>query len=195
MGFWIFLALLVGAAVFGVSLYNGLVSLREQVKNQFSQIDVQLNRRYDLIPNLIEVAKTYMAHERDTLEAVISARNQASAGLKIAAANPTDPSAIAQLGRAEGAVSASLGRLFAVAEAYPDLKANTTMMQLTEELTATENRVAFARQAYNDSVMGYNQKRQVFPSNFVASMFQFTGASYLEIDDPTKRAAPVVKFQ
>jgi len=194
MGVWILLGLVVAAIVFAIAIYNRLVSAREQVKNAFSQIDVQLNRRYDLIPNLVEVAKTYMSHERQTLEAVIAARNQASAGLKAASADPSDPALIGQLGRAEGALSGALGRLFAVAEAYPDLKANTTMMQLSEELTSTENRVAFARQAYNDSVMGYNQTRQVFPNNIFAGMFNFTSAAYLEIDDVTKRAAPVVKF-
>jgi LemA protein len=194
MGVWILLGLVVAAIVFAIAIYNRLVSAREQVKNAFSQIDVQLNRRYDLIPNLVEVAKTYMSHERQTLEAVIAARNQASAGLKAASADPSDPALIGQLGRAEGALSGALGRLFAVAEAYPDLKANTTMMQLSEELTSTENRVAFARQAYNDSVMGYNQTRQVFPNNIFAGMFNFSSAAYLEIDDVTKRAAPVVKF-
>lgn len=194
MGIWILLGLVVAAIVFAIAIYNRLVSAREQVKNAFSQIDVQLNRRYDLIPNLVEVAKTYMSHERQTLEAVITARNQASAGLRAASADPSDPALIGQLGRAEGALSGALGRLFAVAEAYPDLKANTTMMQLSEELTSTENRVAFARQAYNDSVMGYNQTRQVFPNNIFAGMFNFTSAAYLEIDDVTKRAAPVVKF-
>jgi LemA protein len=194
MGIWILLGLIVAAIVFAIAIYNKLVSAREQVKNAFSQIDVQLNRRYDLIPNLVEVAKTYMSHERQTLEAVIAARNQAQAGLKAAAVDPSDPALIGQLGRAEGALTGALGRLFAVAEAYPDLKANTTMMQLSEELTSTENRVAFARQAYNDSVMGYNQSRQVFPNNIFAGMFNFTAAAYLEIDDASKRAAPVVKF-
>jgi LemA protein len=183
-------------AIVAISIYNTLVRLGMGYKNAFAQIDVQLKRRYDLIPNLVEVAKGYMAHERGTLEAVISARNQASAGLKAAAANPGDPNAIAGLGGAEGALSGALGRLFAVAEAYPDLKANRNMMQLTEELTSTENKVAFARQAYNDSVMSFNQYRRSFPPILLAGMMGYAqDAALLEFADKAAiQEAPKVKF-
>ena len=183
-------------ALFVVSLYNGLVQARNAYKNAFAQIDVQLNRRYDLIPNLVEVAKTYMAHERDTLEAVIRARSTAIAGLGAAKANPGDPAAMQQLAGAESGLGAALGRLMMVSEAYPDLKANQNMAQLTEELTSTENKVAFARQAYNDQVMSYNNKREVFPGNLVAGMFSFLPAALLEIgaDEAHKREAPKVSF-
>jgi LemA protein len=190
----IFLAVLVGVALFMVGIYNGLVTSRNGYKNAFSQIDVQLTRRHDLIPNLVEVAKGYIKHERETLEAVIQARNTAVNGLRAASANPGDPSAVQQLAGAENMLTGALGRLFALAEAYPDLKANTTMMQLSEELTSTENKVAFARQAYNDAVLGYNNKREVFPNNLVAGMFAFGPAQYLELDDPAKREAPKVSF-
>ena len=170
-----------------VGIYNGLVTSRNAYKNAFAQIDVQLNRRYDLIPNLVETAKGYMAHERETLEAVIQARAAAVSGLKAASANPGDPNAMAQLANADQGLTGALSRLMVVSESYPDLKANQNMMQLSEELTSTENRVAFARQAYNDSVMGYNNKREVFPSNIIAGMFNFAAASLLEITEPAKR--------
>ena len=191
------IVLLVGIVGLGfmlVGIYNGLVTSRNAYKNAFAQIDVQLNRRYDLIPNLVETAKGYMAHERETLEAVIQARAAAVSGLKAASANPGDANAMAQLANADQGLTGALSRLMVVSEAYPDLKANQNMMQLSEELTSTENRVAFARQAYNDSVMGYNNKREVFPSNIVAGMFNFVAASLLEITEPAKREAPKVSF-
>jgi LemA protein len=191
---WIILAVIVLLAFFAVSIYNGLVTARNAYKNAFAQIDVQLTRRHDLVPNLVETVKGYLAHERQTLEAVINARNTAVSGLKAAAANPGDPAAVQQLAGAENALSGALGRLFALAEAYPDLKANQNMMQLTEELTTTENKVAFARQAYNDSVMGYNNRREVFPSSVVANMFAFTPAQLLEIESAAKREVPKVSF-
>jgi LemA protein len=190
----IILGVLVAFAVWAVGIYNGLVVSRNGYKNAFAQIDVQLTRRHDLIPNLVETAKGYMAHERETFEAVIAARNVAVSAQKAAAANPGDPAAMGQLGGAENVLTQTMGRLFALAEAYPDLKANQNMMQLSEELTSTENKVAFARQAYNDAVMGYNNKREVFPSSIVASMFNFVAAALLEIDNPAKREAPQVKF-
>src|SRR5688572_839051 len=177
-----------------IAAYNGLVNLRNRFKNAFAQIDVQLKRRYDLIPNLVEVAKGYMKHERDTLEAVIAARNQAaSAGAKAAAA-PGDPAAMQGLMAAETQLTGTLGRLFALAEAYPDLKANTNMLQLQEELTSTENKVAFARQAFNDAVLSYNNACQNFPGNLIANNFGFKTAEYLEIEEPAKRAVPKVSF-
>ena len=191
---WVLLALAVVFALFLIGVYNRLVAARNAYMNAFAQIDVQLTRRYDLIPNLVETAKGYLKHERDTLEAVTRARNSAVAGLKAAAASPGDPAAIQQLAGAENALSGALGRLFAVAEAYPDLKANQNMMQLSEELTSTENKVAFARQAYNDSVMQYNTTREVFPNNIVAGAFRFDAAELLEIDGAEKRAAPKVSF-
>ena len=191
---WIILAVIVLLAFFAVSIYNGLVTARNAYKNAFAQIDVQLTRRHDLVPNLVETVKGYLAHERQTLEAVINARNTAVSGLKAAAANPGDPAAVQQLAGAENALSGALGRLFALAEAYPDLKANQNMMQLTEELTTTENKVAFARQAYNDSVMGYNNRREVFPSSVVANMFAFQPAQLLEIESAAKREVPKVSF-
>ncbi|HTL50282.1 MAG TPA: LemA family protein [Steroidobacteraceae bacterium] len=157
-------------------------------------MDVQLTRRHDLIPNLVETAKGYLAHERQTLEAVVTARNAAVAGLKAASANPGDAAAIQQLAGAEGALSGALGRLFALAEAYPDLKANRNMMQLSEELTSTENKVSFARQAFNDAVMGYNNKREMFPGSVIAGMFSFQPAQLLEIESPEKREVPKVSF-
>jgi LemA protein len=169
-------------------------SARNGYKNAFAQIDVQLTRRYDLIPNLVETAKGYMKHERETLEAVIKARNSAVSGLKAAAANPGDAAAMATLTGAENALGASLGRLFALAEAYPDLKANQNMMQLSEELTSTENKVAFSRQAYNDAVMSYNNQREMFPGSVIAGMFNFTAAQLLEIAKPEAREAPKVAF-
>ena len=190
----IVLAVLVVLAFWGVGIYNGLVTARNAFKNAFAQIDVQLTRRYDLIPNLVEVAKGYLKHERETLEAVIQARAAAVSGLAAAKANPGDPAAMAALGGAESGLAGALSRLMVVAEAYPDLKANQNMMQLSEELTSTENRIAFARQAYNDSVMGYNNKREVFPSNIIAGMFGFIAAALLEITDPAQREAPKVSF-
>jgi LemA protein len=191
------LVLLVALFIAGflvIGIYNGLVTARNAYKNAFAQIDVQLNRRYDLIPNLVETAKGYMAHERETLEAVIQARAAAVSGLKAASANPGDANAMAQLASADQGLTGALSRLMVVSEAYPDLKANQNMMQLSEELTSTENRVAFARQAYNDSVMGYNNKREVFPSNILAGMFNFVAAALLEITEPAKREAPKVSF-
>ncbi|WP_199523596.1 LemA family protein [Micromonospora craterilacus] len=179
---------------FGVSIYNGLVRARNGYRNAFAQIDVQLVRRHDLIPNLVETAKGYLKHERETLEAVISARTAAVNAQAAAAAAPGDPAAMQQLSGAENMLTATLGRLFALSEAYPDLKANQNMMQLSEELTSTENRVAFARQAYNDAVMAYNNKREVFPSSMVAGMFSFGPAALFQPDDPQQRQAPQVSF-
>jgi LemA protein len=194
LGLLITLGVVVLIGLYFVSVYNGLVGSRNAYKNAFAQIDVQLTRRYDLIPNLVEIAKGYMKHERETLEAVIAARNSAVSGLKQAAANPGNPGAVQALAGAENMLTGALGRLFAVSESYPELKANQNMIQLSEELTSTENKVAFARQAFNDSVMGYNNAREVFPSNVVAGMFGFQAAQLLEIEAPEKRAAPQVKF-
>ena len=191
---WILLGLIVVVILFAISIYNRLVAGRNRFKNAFAQIDVQLTRRHDLIPNLVETAKGYMKHERETLEAVITARNMAVAGLKTAAKDPSDPAAMKQLAAAEQGLSGALGRLFALSESYPDLKANQNMMQLSEELTTTENKVAFARQAYNDSVMLYNTLRESFPNNFFAGWFSFAPAELLEIEDETKRQAPQVSF-
>jgi LemA protein len=191
---WTILIIIVGIVLFAITIYNRLVAGRNRYKNAFAQIDVQLTRRHDLIPNLVETAKGYIKHERETLEAVINARNVAVSGLKTAAADPTDPEAIRRLSEAEQGLSGALGRLFALSEAYPDLKANQNMMQLSEELTTTENKVAFARQAYNDSVMGYNTLRESFPNNFVAGWFAFKAAELLEIEDETKREVPQVSF-
>lgn len=194
MGFLIFIAIVAVIVFWAIGAYNRLVSLRNQFKNAFAQIDVQLKRRYDLIPNLVETAKAYMKHERETLEAVIRARNSAVSANQAAAADPGSAAAIAGLTVAEGALTGALGKLFALAEAYPDLKANQNMMQLSEELTSTENKVAFARQAYNDAVMAYNNKREVFPSSIVANLFNFIAAALLEIENPAKREVPQVKF-
>jgi LemA protein len=177
-----------------VSAYNRLVSLRNRYKNSFAQIDVQLKRRYDLIPNLVETAKGYIKHERGTLEAVVAARNAASAANVRAAQNPGDASAMKELSGAETALAGTLGRFFALSEAYPDLKANTTMMSLMEELTSTENKVAFARQAYNDSVMSYNTQRESFPTNMIAGSFNFGPAELFVIDKPEEKEAPKVSF-
>lgn len=192
----VIIGLAVIVALWGVGIYNGLVTARNAFKNAFAQIDVQLQRRFDLIPNLVETAKGYMSHERETLEAVIAARSAAQSGLSAAKANPGDPAAMAGLAAAQGQLNAGLGRLLAVAEAYPDLKANQNMMQLTEELTTTENKVAFARQAYNDSVMAFNNKREVFPSSVLAGMFNFGPAALLDIpaDKAEVREAPKVQF-
>ncbi len=190
----VILALIVVVVLYFVGAYNGLVTARNAFKNAFAQIDVQLTRRYDLIPNLVETVKGYIKHERETLEAVIKARNTAVTGLKAAAANPADAGAVAQLQGADAQLGSALGRLFALSEAYPDLKANQNMMQLSEELTSTENKVAFARQAYNDAVMSYNNAREVFPSSVVAGMFNFTPAQMLEAAKPEAREAPKVSF-
>ena len=196
------IVVIVIAAVFlilifmGIGIYNRLTQLRNRYKNSFAQIEVQLQRRHDLIPNLVETAKGYMAHERETLEAVISARNQAVAGLKSAAADPTSAAAIQGLGSAEGALTGALGRLFAVMEAYPDLKANQNMMQLSEELTSTENKVAFSRQAYNDSVTAYNEYRQQFPAIAFAGLFGHgQDAALLQFDSEKIAEAPKVSFK
>jgi len=191
---WTILVILVVLVVLAISIYNRLVAGRNRFKNAFAQIDVQLTRRHDLIPNLVETAKGYIKHERETLEAVINARNTAVSGLKAAAADPSDPAAMKNLAEAEQGLSGALGRLFALSEAYPDLKANENMMQLSEELTTTENKVAFARQAYNDSVMDYNTLRESFPNNFFAGWFSFRAAELLEIEDEAKREVPKVSF-
>ena len=191
---WIVLLVLLGLALIFVSAYNRLVTARNAFKNAFAQIDVQLTRRYDLIPNLVEIAKGYIKHERETLEAVIQARNAAYAGLKAAASDPGNAAAVQKLAGADQLLGGALGRLMAVAEAYPDLKANQTMMQLSEELTSTENKVAFARQAYNDAVMTYNNIREVFPSSLAANMFGFQAAQPLDIAKPEAREAPKVSF-
>lgn len=192
----VFVVVIVVAIGWGVGIYNGLVTARNAFRNAFAQIDVQLQRRFDLIPNLVETAKGYLKHERETLEAVIAARSAAMSGLSAAKANPGDAAAMAELGQSQGLLNGALGRLMMVAEAYPDLKANQNMMQLTEELTSTENRVAFARQAFNDSVMAYNNRREVFPSNILAGMFNFDAAALLEIpaDKAEVREAPKVQF-
>jgi LemA protein len=194
MSLLIFLAILVGVGFFFIGLYNGLVTGRNAYRNAFAQIDVQLTRRYDLIPNLVETAKGYMNHERETLEAVIQARNSAVSGLSAAKSSPGDAEAMQQLAGADNALTQSLGRLFALSEAYPDLKANQNMMQLSEELTSTENKVAFARQAYNDAVMGYNNRREQFPGSIVANLFGFQPAESLKIESEAKREVPRVSF-
>src|SRR5579859_2917982 len=190
----VLVAVVVIAALWAIGGYNNLVSLRNRFKNAYAQIDVQLKRRYDLIPNLVETAKGYLQHERGTLEAVIAARNVASSANAKAAQNPGDAEAMKQLGGAETALTGTLGRLFAVAEAYPDLKANQEMMRLMEELTSTENKVAFARQAYNDSVMVYNTARETFPTNLIANTFNFTAAEMFVVDKPEQKEAPKVSF-
>ena len=192
----LFLVVVGGLALWGVGIYNGLITARNAYKNAFAQIDVQLQRRFDLIPNLVETVKGYMQHERETLEAVTQARTLAQAGLSAAKADPGDAAAMAQLAQSQGALNSALGRLLAVSEAYPDLTASQNMMQLTEELTSTENKVAFARQAYNDSVMAYNNKREVFPSSVLAGMFNFKEAALLDIpaDRAEVRDVPKVSF-
>ena len=192
--FLIFLAIIVAVILYAVGIYNALVNLRNRVKNAFAQIDVQLTRRYDLIPNLVEAVKGYMKHERETLEAVINARNAASSSLDAAKADPSNGDLIQKLGAAEGLLGGALGRLFALSEAYPDLKANQNMMQLQEELTSTENKVAFSRQAFNDAVLSYNNKAENFPNNVIAGMFRFELASFLEIQSEEKREVPEVAF-
>ncbi len=190
----IVLVVVVGFIGFFISGYNKLVTLRNRYKNAYAQIDVQLKRRYDLIPNLVETAKGYIKHERETLEAVTQARNIAYAAAKAAAANPGDAGAMKSLGSAETGLAGTLSRLMMVSESYPDLKANQNMMQLTEELTSTENKISFARQGYNDSVMVYNTDREVFPSNLIAGMFNFTAAELFVIDKPEQKEAPKVSF-
>ncbi|MCZ7618948.1 MAG: LemA family protein [Myxococcota bacterium] len=187
-------ALALFAAMFVVGIFNKLVSLRNRFKNAYAQIDVQLKRRYDLIPNLVETTKGYLKHERDTLEAVIAARNAAASANTDAAANPGDPAAMKKLAGAESTLSGTLGRLFALSEAYPDLKANTTILSLMEELTSTENKVSFSRQAYNDSVMAYNTQREVFPSSVIAGTFHFTAAELFAIEEPAQREPTKVSF-
>ena len=187
-------AVLVVLVLWVVGIYNGLVSLRNRFKNAFAQIDVQLKRRYDLIPNLVETAKAYMSHERETLEAVTKARNIAASAASAAAQNPADPNAMKSLVSAEAGLGGALSRLMVVSERYPDLKANQNMMQLTEELTSTENKIAFARQAYNDAVMTYNTRREVFPNVIFAGALGFLPAELFKIEDPTERNAPKVSF-
>jgi len=194
MGSLIFVGVLVAVALYAVGIYNNLVNRRNGVKNAFAQIDVQLTRRHDLIPNLVETVKGYLKHERGTLEAVIQARNTAVAGLKHANANPSDGAAIQELAGAEAALTGALGRLFALAEAYPDLKANQNMLSLQEELSSTENKVAFSRQAFNDAVLVYNNTRENFPNSIVSNMFNFDRAEFLEIESPEKREVPKVSF-
>jgi LemA protein len=197
VGLGFIIVIIVIALFFGLfvmSVYNKLVTLRNRYKNAYAQIDVQLKRRYDLIPNLVETAKGYMAHERGTLQAVTEARNIAYAASKTAAANPGDSSAIKNLASAETGLGGTLSRLMMVSEQYPDLKANQNMMQLTEELTSTENKISFARQAYNDSVMTYNTDREVFPSNLIAGMFNFAPAELFVVDKPEQKDAPKVSF-
>ena len=190
----VLVVLAVGFVLYAVGIYNTLVTLRNRFKNAFAQIDVQLKRRYDLIPNLVEVAKGYLAHERGTLDEVIAARGAAMGASQKVAANPTDPAAMKALCGAESSLAGAMSRLMVVAEAYPNLKGNETMMQLTEELTSTENKVSFARQAYNDSVMQYNTTREVFPSNLIAGVFNFGPAELFVIDKPEQRDAPKVQF-
>jgi LemA protein len=195
MGWLIVLGLIAVVAFWAIGAYNRLVDLRNRFKNAFAQIDVQLKRRYDLIPNLVETAKGYMKHERETLEAVIKARNSAVTANQAAAANPGNPAAMQGLMSAEGALTGALSKLFALAEAYPDLKANQNMMQLSEELTGTENKIAFSRQAFNDAVMTYNTAAQQFPSNVIAGMFSFTPAELLQATESAEeRKAVRVQF-
>jgi len=191
----VFLVIVVVVVFWAISIYNGLVAMRNRFKNAFAQIDVQLKRRYDLIPNLVETAKGYIKHERETLEAVIRARNSAQTAATAANANPGDPAAMQALGQAEGALTGVLGRMFALAEAYPDLKANQNMLAIQEELSSTENKVAFARQAFNDSVMEYNTRRESFPDNVFAGMFGFTAAELLAATESAEeRKVPKVSF-
>ncbi|MBN1239049.1 MAG: LemA family protein [Gammaproteobacteria bacterium] len=190
----IVLGIVAAIVLWAIVMYNNLVNLRNRMRNAFSQIDVQLTRRHDLIPNLVEAVKGYMAHERGTLEDVVNARNTAASELRKAAADPSDPDAIRKLSAAETALTGTLGRLFALAEAYPDLKANQNMLHFQEELATTENKVAFARQAFNDSVMTYNNACQSFPSNLIANNFHFRQGEFLEIESEQKREVPAVSF-
>ncbi len=192
---WVFLGIIVIAVVWAIAIYNGLVTLRNRFKNAFAQIDVQLKRRYDLIPNLVESVKGYMAHERGTLDEVVKARGNAVSAAQAAAANPGNPGAMQGLSQAEGALGGALGRLLAVFEQYPDLKANQNVLSLQEELSSTENKIAFSRQAYNDSVMEYNTKRESFPDNFFAGFFGFGPAELLQsTESAEERRAPKVTF-
>jgi LemA protein len=191
---WIILGGIAALVIWGVAIYNNLVTFKNRFKNAWAQIDVQLKRRYDLIPNLVETAKGYLKHERETLENVIKLRNSAVSASTAAAQTPGDAQAVTALTQAEGALSGALGRLFALSENYPDLKANQNMMQLSEELTSTENKVAFARQGYNDSVMTYNTALEVFPNNFIAGYFRFQPAQMWEISETQERAPVKVSF-
>ena len=190
----VILAIIAAVVFWAISIYNRLINERNRVRNAFAQIDVQLTRRYDLIPNLVEAVKGYMKHERETLEAVINARNAAKSSLDVAKADPANGDAIKKLGASEGALGAALGRLFALSEAYPDLKANQNMMQFQEELGTTENKVAFSRQAFNDSVLTYNNSAENFPNSIIAGFFSFQLASFLEIESEEMREAPEVSF-
>ncbi|HEY5655545.1 MAG TPA: LemA family protein [Woeseiaceae bacterium] len=193
--FIIFLAIILAIVFYGVGIYNSLVNSRNRVKNAFAQIDVQLTRRYDLIPNLVEAVKGYIKHERETLEAVIQARNTAVSNLEAAKVDPSNGEAIKNLAAAEGVLGGALGRLFALSEAYPDLKANQNMMSLQEELTSTENKVAFSRQHFNDAVLAYNNMAENFPNNVIAGMFRFESAAFLEATSEEVREAPKVSFE
>ena len=192
--FLIFLGILAAIVFWTIGIYNQLVNQRNRVRNAFAQIDVQLTRRYDLIPNLVEAVKGYMKHERETLEAVIKARNTAVSSLDAAKADPANAEAMKKLGASEGALGGVLSRLFALSEAYPDLKANQNMMQFQEELASTENKVSFSRQAFNDSVMSYNNSAENFPNSVIAGMFSFALASFLEIESDEKREVPEISF-
>ncbi len=192
---WVVLGVVVAVIVWAITIYNRLVALRNRFRNAFAQIDVQLKRRYDLIPNLVETAKGYIKHERETLEAVIKARNSAISAAQAAAAAPGNPAAMQQLGQAEGTLTGLLGRMFALAESYPDLKANQNMLSLQEELSRTENKVAFSRQAFNDSVMEYNTRRESFPDSIFAGIFGFGAAELLAATESAEeRKAPKVSF-
>ena len=194
ISFLVFLGIVALIVFWVIGIYNGLVNERNRVRNAFAQIDVQLTRRYDLIPNLVEAVKGYMKHERETLEAVIQARNNAVSNLDAAKADPDNAEAMKKLGASEGALGSALGRLFALSEAYPDLKANQNMIQFQEELSSTENKVAFSRQAFNDAVLAYNNTAQNFPNNVIAGFFSFKLASFLEIESEEMREAPAVSF-
>jgi LemA protein len=195
MGFGLgLIAVVVVAFFFFMSIYNGLVTARNLVKNAFSQVDVQLKRRYDLIPNLVEVAKKYMAHESETFEKVVKARNSAITSQAAVASDPSDGEAMASLNKSESEVSGALSRLLMLTENYPELKADQTMNKLTEELTSTENKISFARQFYNDSVLAYNNKREVFPNSVVANMFGFKASKYFEIENVEEKEAVKVEF-
>jgi LemA protein len=193
-GLLIFLAIIAAIVFWAIGIYNRLINERNRVRNSFAQIDVQLTRRHDLIPNLVEAVKGYMKHERETLEGVVKARNAAVSALEAAKADPANAAAIQELGASEGALGSILGRLFALSEAYPDLKANQNMLHFQEELSSTENKVSFARQAFNDSVMGYNNTAENFPNNVIAGGFGFELASFLEIESEEKREVPEVSF-